>query len=99
MVPAPTVRVTPALIVSVPVTLMREFAGHVVFAAIAPVTSVKTGAASMLFVGFAVTTPTAPPPATAPAVVFAAATTEPQPRRICAVVPGKPENVTRPLRR
>ena len=62
----------PAPMVSVPVTLMRELAGHAVFAAMTPEMSVKTGAASMLIVrGETVALFRLAPSATRPAVVFA----------------------------
>ena len=92
--------VTPALTVSVPVTLMREFAGHAVFAEIAPETLVKTGAASMLIVrGETVALFRLAPSASRPAVACAGATTEPQPRRMRTVAEGIPPNVTSPFRR
>ena len=77
----------PAPTVSVPVTLMRELAGHAVFAAMTPEMSVKTGALFRLA-----------PSATRPAVVFAGATTEPQPRRMRTGVEGNPPKVTSPFR-
>ena len=49
--PCSTVRVAPAFTVKAPVTWIREFAGHVVFAAIVPLTVVKTGAASIVIAG------------------------------------------------
>ena len=79
--------------------MMRELAGHAVFAAMTPEMSVKTGAASMLIVrGEMVALFRLAPSATRPAVVFAGATTEPQPRRMRTVVEGNPPKVTSPFR-
>ena len=98
MEPAPTVSVAPALTVSPPVTWMREFAGHVVVP-IVPLTVVKTGAASNVTAGFETRPLTAAPTFTVPAAVAAGTCTEPQPRRICTFVEGKPDMATSPFSR
>src|SRR6185503_7521035 len=97
MVPAPMVSVTPALIVSVPVTWIREFGGQIVLAARAPLTVVNVGAASIVMEGLAVNPFTAAATSSVPAAVTAGARIEPHPRLICTVLRGKPSKVTRPF--
>src|SRR4051812_32887447 len=78
---------------------MREFAGHVVFDEIVPLTVVNAGAASIAIVGFAVRPFTLAATFRVLEPVAAGACTDPQPRRICRVVCANPPNVTTPLRR
>ena len=97
MLPSPTVSVTPAFTVSVPVTCMREFGGHTVFAAMVPVTVVKAGAASKVIARLATKEFTLAAMSIVPATIAAGICTEPQPRRSGVVVCGKPPNFTTPL--
>ncbi len=97
IVPAPTVSVAPALTVSVPVMRMRELAGHSVSVAMVPLTSVNTGASSIATTGSSVSPQTLASTWSVPAAPAAGADTDPQPRRSCTGVAGKPPIATVPL--
>src|SRR4030095_5665182 len=66
---------------------------------IIPFTAVNDGEPSIAIAGDAVKPLTAAAILIVPAVETAGATTEPQPRRICAVVCGNAPNVTVPFKR
>src|SRR6266511_1740333 len=78
---------------------MREFADQVVFEEIVPLAVEKDGEASIEIDGLCERPLTIAPTSSVPAAVAGGATTEPQPRRNCSVVCGKPAKPTTPFNR